>query len=347
MTKVIDICIFAHNEEDDICLLLEDICKQTIITGGSYDVKFTIAANACSDGTVSLAKAYLSKLEKEKSDCFSVVDLALGGKSRTWNKFTHELSREEAELLMYMDGDIRLHDNSVLEKMVVEISNNDALHLFSSKPVKDVDYYQNATGFVQILISKSGGKLTDLKKAVCGSLHIARSNVIRQIFLPIGLPGEDGFLSAMVKTNALSEPDNFDRVDGGRDDIFHTYESIGTISELIQHQTRLVIGSAVNSALFRYISENGGTHLQNKAILQESASDDSWVAEKLKLLLPKAPYGFVPFHFLTKRISAFLNRNEKKSAKSFLILAIGVVFDVLVYFKASLKMASGHGANYW
>ena len=81
---------------------------------------------------------------------------------------------------------------------------------------------------------------------------------------------EDGFIRAMVLTDLLSAPQDLTRIDGDPE-AFHVYESIRDIGALIRHQTRIVVGSAVNAALFAHIRRHAPTEEQAHALLTAAA----------------------------------------------------------------------------
>lgn len=63
---------------------------------------------------------------------------------------------------------------------------------------------------------------------------------------------------------------------------------------------------------------------------------------------PEFPTGFVPIHFLTKRVKYILHspRSLLRPQRS-MVLAAGFGFDLVVYLNALREMARGAGAAYW
>ena len=60
----------------------------------------------------------------------------------------------------------------------------------------------------------------------------------------------------------------------------------------------------------------------------------------LRAGLPRLPHGYVPFHFLFKRLSrARLSRLP--------VALMGFGFDAIVYLRAQIRMARGTGAGFW
>ena len=337
----IDIGLFAHNEADGIIPMLKGLMSQDIFADPEMDVRVLVLANGCRDDTVSLAMAAAGPLVE-------VVDLTLGGKARTWNRFVHDLSRDDADHLVFCDADIELPQPETLRRMVGRLAAHPDLWVFNSRPVKDIAHRPEGLSWMERIIAAAGGGLDDWKSAICGQLYAMPTACARKFHLPIGLPVEDGFLRAMVLTDGLTAPERPEamaRIDG-LDGVYHLYRSERRIGALIAHQTRIVIGSAVNFAVFGHLRDAPAG--QRRAMLVDASTDADWLAKVLKARLPRVPFGYVPFHFLFKRlVRAFEQPRGLWHPKRLLILLLGFGFDALVYLKAQWKMLRGAGAGFW
>lgn len=338
----LDIGIFAHNEAASIAVLIADLGAQSQLSDPAADLRVTLLANGCTDDTVAVAREALAALPAEVAARIDVLDLAQGGKSRTVHHFIHAVSRPEAAILGFMDADIRLPEADTLARMVAQMRARPELHVFTSRPVKDVTYYKLDAGLIAKVIAAGGDGLTNFRKSICGQLFMMRSTTARQIGLPAGLPVEDGFIRAMSLTDLLSAPQDLSRIDGD-EEIFHVYESIRGLGELIRHQTRIVVGSAINAALFgkirRETTDLEGAH----ALLMQAAEDEAWLARALREELPRAPHGYVPFDFLTKRLA----NAGRRSLKGWVVLILGLGLDAVVYVLASIRLMRRQGAGHW
>lgn len=344
MSIKLDIGICAYNEASRIADLIMDLSGQDIFADPAIDLRVLILANGCSDDTVGVARAAIAALPEDHAAAFVVEDFAQGGKSRTVHRFIHTESRDEADILGFMDADIRLPRSDTLTRMARQLADRPELAAFSSRPVKDVDHDNLPVGPVGKIIAAGGGGLTDFRKSICGQLYMMRSVTARRIGLPVGLPVEDGFIRAMVLTDLLSAPEMLDRLDGDPE-IFHVYASIRGLGELIHHQTRIVVGSAVNAALFAVIRRDAPTEAQAHDLLMQVAGEEDWLLTTLRAELPRAPFGFVPFEFLVKRLRRA--RGQRKSLRDRVVLALGFGLDLLVYLMASLRMIRSRGAGHW
>ncbi len=338
----VDIGVFAHNEASNIVHTLHGLVKQEI-TG--LDVRLLVLANGCSDDTVKLARTFAETHGAAQPGMrVEVIDLAQGGKSRTWNTYVHDLSRADADILIFADADIELPVPDSFLRLVRRSNANPELHAINSKPVKDIIYRPENLGLKSKAIAMGSDTLNDWKTAICGQLYAMPADKARLIHIPVGLPVEDGFIRAMILTDSLTKDEDFSRIDG--DDVFHIFASEQSILGLIRHQTRIVIGSAINSAVFAHMAEIPST--ERRAVLTDAAGQDAWLYDVIRSRLPTWPFGWIPMHYLTKRV-AFIARHPRKllRPRQWAVLFLGFGFDLVVYVNAQVKMARGAGAGYW
>lgn len=326
----VDIGIFAHNEAAGIAAMVARLLAQDILADPAFSARILVLANGCSDDTV----ARVSGVE--------VVDLPEGGKSRTWNRFVHDLARADADVLVFVDADIAFCDVGALRRLVQA---KGARWVINSQPVKDIVARPEGLSVMDKIIAAAGGGLDDWKTAICGQLYAMPATVARRFHLPIGLPVEDGFLRAMVLTDALTGPEDFSRI-GGAEGVFHIYPSERSAGALIRHQVRIVIGSAVNFAGFGALV--AVPEIARHAELARAAGDAEWLGEALRAGLPRWPFGYVPWHFLTKRLArAVANPRDLLRPKRFLVTILGFGFDLVVYCWAQWAMWRGTGVGHW
>lgn len=338
----VDIGVFAHNEAGNIVNTLRELVKQET-TG--LDVRLLVLANGCSDDTVKLASTFAkTSAAQYPAIRVEVVDLAQGGKSRTWNRYVHDLSRADANILIFADADIELPVADSFLRLVRRSGSSPELHAINSKPVKDIVHRPESLGLKGKAIAMSSGTLDDWKTAICGQLYAMPADKARSIHIPVGLPVEDGFIRAMILTDSMTMGEDLSRIDG--DDVFHIFASEQSILGLIRHQTRIVIGSAINAAVFAHLAEVPST--ERRAVLADAAKQDAWLQDVIRTRLPAWPFGWIPTHFLTKRV-AFIARHPRKllRPRQWVVLLLGFGFDLVVYVNAQVKMARGVGAGHW
>lgn len=344
-TTKVDLGVFAHNEEAHIGALISDLASQTLLLNPEIDCRIYILANGCSDRTVANARQAIDRLTENARQIIEIHDIATPGKSKTWNSFAHTISRHDVDFLLFTDADIRVHQPNVLEILIVQLQTNPAQFVANSRPVKDLELQDRKMSFIERAIVAGGGSLNDWRRSICGQLYAIRAEVARRVWMPVGLPVEDGFLRAMVLTDCLTRDEIIERIDGDAA-AWHEYESEKTLSGLIRHQRRIVIGSAINTMLFDVLRKNVVSLEDAAVFLKTAAADDSWLARTERQELPCTPYGFVPFSFATKRLVS-VTRSGRTTLSSYLNLIAGVTLDCLVYVLASLHMARKGGADHW
>ncbi len=328
----VDIGVFAHNEAAGIAAMVARLLSQDILQDQACSVRVLVLANGCSDDTAARAQAV----------GVDVVDLPEGGKSRTWNRFVHDLSRADADVLVFVDADIEFCDGGALRHLVQAMGSH---WVINSQPVKDIVVRPEGLSGMDKIIAAAGGGLDDWRTAICGQLYAMPAAAARRFYLPIGLPVEDGFLRAMVLTDALTGPEDFSRI-GGAEGVFHIYVSERSVGALIRHQARIVIGSAVNFAGFGALT--AVPVAERHAELARAAGDTSWLGGALRKALPRWPFGYVPGHFLTKRLArAAANPRDLLRPKRLLVTLFGFGFDLVVYLRAQWAMWRGTGVGHW
>lgn len=338
----IDIGVFAHNEAEGIAAMIAALAAQDILHDPQMDARVLILANGCTDDTVARAKAAIASLPDPAA--FAVIEMAAPGKSRCWNRFVHEFSRPEAEMLIFADADITLPADDRLRRLAHFLAARPALCGANSRPVKDIVHRPEGLSRLDRLIAAAGGGLDDWRTAICGQLYVLRSAVARGFHLPVGLPVEDGFLRALVLTRGFTAPEDTGLLDGDAE-VFHTYASERSVAGLIRHQTRLVIGDAVNFAVFEHLRRQPAPASDQ---LRDAAENEAWLATVLRRELPRLPWGFVPAHFLFKRLRRALGQPRAVlSVRALMVLLVGTGFDLVVWLAAQWRMARGQGAGYW
>ncbi|WP_433909971.1 glycosyltransferase [Sphingomonas yabuuchiae] len=341
----IDIGIFAHNEAAGIGEMLRDLARQSVLRDDRYSVRVVVLANGCRDKTAAAARDAVAAFPDPAM--IEVFDLAEGGKSRTWNRFVHDIARADVDMLAFMDADIALPQQDVLARLAAFLHAHPGVDATSSQPVKDIDYYPIPLGFVERLISAGGGSMGNSRSSICGQLYVMRGAVARRLRVPIGLPVEDGFVRHALITGRFADPIRYDRIDQP-DGVMHLYASERRLGSLIRHQIRIVVGGAINAAVFGHIiplrARDGEEALS--AQLDQAARDPNWLPALLRRELPRARFGWVPWPFLTYRTTYFL-KNGPYTPRKTLMAVVGLGFDGLAFMAAQIRLARGKGAGFW
>lgn len=237
-----------------------------------------------------------------------------------------------------------LPDEDALRQLVEGLLANPFLSDFNSQPLKDIVHRPDGLSSQDKLTAAATGTLDDWKKAICGQRYAIRQEKARKYSLPIGLPVEDAFLRAMVVTDALTEDEDMRLIDGG--DVWHVYASEKAVSKLIRHQTRIVLGSAINAACFAYLTELPAT--MRHADLELAAKNEDWLKKVIASQLSRWPWGDVPSLYLYKRVRRISgSQKDLLKPKRLVLLFAGFGFDFIVFVAAQVRMARGVGVGHW
>lgn len=242
--SVVDIVIFAHNEEAGIGTLLEDLARQSILLHAHIKVRVHVLCNGCSDDTVARATEVV-KSSKALSVIASVPNFAEGGKAKTWNRFVTEMPLDSV-FVIFMDGDIHIPDTRTLENLLKDLETDGASAAATSRPRKSMAKLRRSP-LLRFATSAIGRPHRD--GPICGQLYIVRSSEVRCIRLPVPCLVEDGFLSACVITGLFSHEGVASRVKASSH-AWHYFDPPTSFREFFQHDVRLALGVELNAALY-------------------------------------------------------------------------------------------------
>lgn len=298
------------------------------------DLGVHVLAYGCRDDTVA-------KAQWSAPDGFRVHELAQAGRAQTWNCFVHDLSRRDADVLVFCDAGISLPADDCLTRLIHDAKARPDVQLRSSRPIRDSAFGPPQAMIGRLVDGLPGGG-DDWCSAICGQLYAMPSGAARRYLLPIGLPVEDGFLRALVLSNrffAADDPAQIAVLDG----LYHLYPAERTVGGSIRRQTRLVAGLAINAAVFRHLEAEGILRIAPE--LLRAAADAGWLRNMLRLRLPRLPYVYVPLRFLFKRLAQV--PGSVLHPKRLGLTLVGFCFDAIVYLNAQIRIARGTGAGHW
>jgi glycosyltransferase involved in cell wall biosynthesis len=346
---LIAISILAHNESTTIGKIISDIGRQSLLRRRDLSFEIYVVANGCSDDTAGVAKrSFDCSPFSDPRIKTNVYDLERAGKSFAWNKFVHNLASPNIDFVFMLDADIRVPQDDAMEKMLQAITGAPQAVVAVDRSEKDL-VSQRPVTIVEQLILAGTGTAYNAKTSIAGGFYCAKYEALRSIVMPVGLPGEDGFLRAMLLTNSFSFREDLKRlVFVG--DVKHIFESEKTINGVFRHNIRLAIGTAINALLFEHISElvsNEPGIKVDRYISDRNDRDPEWINELIQERRKSGTYFILNKNFLLKRIHRLRSLSFKEKLKSLPILVFGVGFDVALFFKANALIRKGAGAGYW
>ena len=277
---ILNIGILAHNEAKVIARTIASLAGQSILDPacaaalGIDAIAVVVVPNGCSDDTAAVAAAALAGLPAHVAT--SVHDLAAPGKSNAWNEYVHAISPADATLLALMDADIEFASADVLERLVRRLNEDPVCKVATDRAVKDFRHKRFMTPLDRL--SRRVSAQQTGQGGLCGQLYCGRADALRRIWLPQGLPVEDGFIAAMLVTEGFSRPSDA-RAIACVADAAHYYEPVTDVAGFVRHEARIIVGSVINTWLFTILWEAGKHGHTGAFIRRRNAENPRWVED--------------------------------------------------------------------
>lgn len=174
------VAVFAHNEARNIIA-----CLDSLQSAAASSCECYVLANACSDETETLVRAYSASHPN-----VHLVSIALGDKANAWNVFVHELAPRNAKHYFFIDGDVRATPGS-LDVMAHVLAQHPQANGVSALPGSG----RGLDAFRRDMLKDNG---------VAGNLYGLRGAFVERIChqairMPVGTIGEDALIGAMLK----------------------------------------------------------------------------------------------------------------------------------------------------
>jgi len=339
--------ILAYNEADTIGKLIPDLFRQTLLSNDNISLDIHVVANGCTDATVQVASQALARQKVNHGNIrWFVQNVLHAGKSNAWNELIHSFASLETEYIFLLDADIRIPEETTLEAMVNCLRRSRTAVVAVDQSVSDL-LDKADRSLVESLIASASSTAYDTRTAICGQLYCAKFSVLKNIWMPIGLPGEDGFLRAMLLTSNFESEENLDRI-VFVEDARHIFESERGIRAVFRHNIRLAIGTAINVLLFNHIREACIDSVDlSDYIKMRNAADPNWLNELIANEIAKKRYFLLNTNFILKRVRRLWSLSITEQLRKWPVFLLGVVFDTVLFFTANHLMRRGAGAGFW
>ena len=348
----LSIGILAHDESDSIAVVLDSLCQQSIFTNSTpVDViEIIVVPNGCNDQTAAIARKTLAQLalaSKKVSWRWQVYEVKQAGKSNAWNLFIHQFTAPDADFFCLIDADIKLQDSLTLEKMLAALIKNPEYWIALDQPIKDIAQKpsKNWLEKLSVAVSQSSNKG---QLYICGQLYCGRAKPLRQMFMPAGLPVEDGFLTQMVITEnfTLKNP-TFEkrivRVSGA----FHTFEAYTNPLELINHEVRVVVGIVINSLLSNYLQTRCSKTLTGGMLVSKmNQSDPLWLDSFKRDSLAQTKW-IIPISLMFRRYRSLKNHPWRAALLRIPLATLAFIVDISIFIRANSTLYHEVITSYW
>lgn len=280
---IVSIGILAYNEALRIGETLRSLLAQSAFgvrdeEAGVREWEVVVVPNGCTDATVEVAERTWAASARPSAPVRQIVSvLAKGDKSSAWNHFVHGVSRVDADILVLVDADIEFGSDDTLLNCLKLLRSDAYADVAVDTPLKRVARKTNPNWRERLSLRQSRLALSD-DVAICGQFYCARAVCLRKIWMPPGLSVEDGYLRALVVTDCFRREADVRRVVRAPNAL-HYYDGLDNIKALIHHETRIVIGTALNCYLtwdfLRFATRADGLGAGD-LVRSQLASDPDW-----------------------------------------------------------------------
>jgi glycosyltransferase involved in cell wall biosynthesis len=337
----IAICIIAKDEEDSIGHLIDQISRQTIF-GSITAAEILVVCNGCTDRTAEIAGEAVHLAQWPERVRTSVHDYKEAGKARFWNVAVHDLISKSAETALFLDADVELADDSVLENLVSELQSNQNAVAISGWPVKDIALKERKSMIERFSLRVSAQ--TQYAHSINGSLYAAELECLRKIWLPVPIPGEDGMLSAMIKTEGFTHPPRENLICRA-DKPTHFYEA-HSVQGFFRHEQRMVIGTTINGWLFEHFWQEQYTEHVGQTIRELNEKNPTWVGDLIASKVGNRRW-ILPSRMLTWRLKNLRNVSLAKAIGRAPFSIGATLLNVWPCISANAILRRKAAANFW
>lgn len=353
---LISIGILAWNEEDVIETTIASLFRQSAFQGPTSDLpeaqwEIIIVPNGCSDDTAAIARRVLADMIGHidgQKIAFAVHELEEPGKSNAWNHYIHEFSNKHAELILMMDADIEFGEAETISNTVKALWKNPGAVVAVDLPLKDVNRKPNKT-LVEWVSAMASRASTHGPPAISGQFFCARADALRQIWMPKGLPVEDGFLRAMIVTDCFrSAVDNRKIIRA--ENATHYFEALTSFGAIFRHELRLVIGTALNCYFtwdFLMFATDPSGPGAGVLIRNWNEKDPSWYTRFIDNSIRSRGFWVLPGGMLLRRISRFKPNRGLGLVKWVVLVTAGFLLYLPVVMAANRRLKKGGVIGYW
>jgi len=344
----VSIGILAYNESGSISATLLSLFQQSLLNQSEPNcaIEVVVVPNGCTDETASVARAKLEELvQTVRPGVRAVVcEVEQSGKSNAWNLYVHEFSDPAADYLFLMDADIKFLEPHTLRHMIEILEATPSAWVSVDTPVKDVEIKEkkNLLERLSVSVSKGGSGV-----AICGQLYCGRASVLRGIWMPPGLPVEDGFLAAMIVTDRFTSKEVFERIVRA-EAASHVFEAYTNPITLLRHEQRIIVGSTINAFIYGDLWANCNQEQDAGSLIKSrNEQDPLWVNQFLQQSYSKHGWWLIPKQFLFRRFDRLRNYSPFKAILRFPLAIAAFIVDLMVFFQANRRLHKESGLGYW
>lgn len=353
---IVSIGMLAWDEETGIAQTIQSLFQQSVFSSHPQGLhvahwELIIVPNGCSDATATVASEALALCLSNlpiKNVTGSVIELSEAGKSNAWNHYIHDFSRRDADIFVMVDSDIEFdHPDTILNSIQLLIDNPQCSVVVDT-PLKDFTKKQRRTFFEELSLKCSNETFTR-DTGIAGSFYCSRTQTLRNVWMPKGLSGEDGFLRAMIVTDCFRSAVAPSRV-ARAENASHFYEGLTQPKAIFKHELRMVIGTALNCYFtwdfLKFATDPKGAgagHLIRNCL----EHDPDWYKTYIQNEIKNRGWWVLPRGMLFRRFSGFRDFPLRKKLKRMPFASLTFLFDLLVFLVANRRLKKSGAIGFW
>jgi glycosyltransferase involved in cell wall biosynthesis len=347
-TTRLGIGILAHNEAKRLPALVTSLFEQSILAkrpSWCSGIEVACVPNGCTDNTAAMAKRCLAEAVQRAGDpgvAYVVDELPMPGKANAWNHCVHHVL-SDCDYLCFLDADIAFADDQTIARTLAVLLEDPRACVATDLPVKAAG--GGHKGWLATLSRYFSRATPPGPTEICGQFYCARASILRDIWLPAGLPVEDGFLRAMVITDQFRRPEDPGRIVRA-EHAFHFFEAKTDLGSLWRHKKRLMIGTTINVLLFQYLWQHAGAQGAGQLLRERLQKDPAWLSDYLAEKSGRQAW-VVPWGHVFRRLAELRSTPFFPAARRAPMAAAATAIDVLAAISANREIKRNLGLGFW
>jgi len=346
----VSIGILAWNESQRIGATIASLAEQSLLAPDQHDsfaVDVVCVANGCEDDTAAQAKAAFQRhLGETRSPVqYRVEEIETPGKSNAWNRFVHEFAHADSSFLILMDADIAFIEVDTLLNLVRTLESTPAAHVSIDRPVKDIAM-KSRRGILEWLSLRTSLLTESVSPRICGQLYCGRAEVLRRLFLPVGLTTQDSFLTAMVRTDMLQDKQRNERIVRAPG-ASHVFEAYTTLSSIFRHQRAISIGSTINELLLTHLKENLNGEDGGTVVRRWTEADPDWFGKLVRRHFDARGWWVLPCRINVHRLRMLRGGGLRHKLGGLPVVLAGFLMDAAVTVSANHAIRRNNSSYFW
>jgi len=355
---LVSICILAWNEEKIIKETIRSLFEQSVFQecykpADAIQWQLVVVPNGCHDQTATAAAEAITAIVRTKPHLaihWDVRELKEPGKANAWNQCIHQFVDPDCDLVVMVDADIVFGHLETIENSIVALAKAPHADVAVDRALKNAVRKERLNTLEKI--SLSGTDLNaSTRPGIAGSFYCARASALRNIWIPPGLPVEDGFIKAMIISDCFRKPNDDSKIVLAVN-ASHYFDTLTNFRDIFRHEVRMVVGTALNCYLtwdfLKYATDPRGP---GAGYLIKNCIDNnpSWYQEFILNTIRNRGYWVLPNGMLFRRLKS-LSFQRLGVIRALLHVPLAMLlfaFDFPVLFTANKKLRNGTAIGYW